>query len=184
MINPGDTLFNHVTGEEITFFETAASTRGDYVELMCTVRPGGFVAAAHIHPSQSETFTALEGALDLRVGGGLVRLEAGATATVAAGTVHRFWNDGARPAVFRCVIRPALQFESLIETMCTLAAEGRTNRKGMPNPVRMAAIARAHRDVIRVPGVPVWMQDAGTLAAMPLAYAFGLTNIAPVRSTA
>ena len=88
---------------------------------------------------------------------------------------HRFWNDGAEPAVFRCVVRPALQFESLIETMFTLAAEGRTNRKGMPNPVRMAAIARAHRDVIRLAGVPAWLQDMGTLAALPLAYAFGYT---------
>jgi mannose-6-phosphate isomerase-like protein (cupin superfamily) len=173
MINPGDTLFNHVTGEELTFFETAASTGGEYVDLMCTVRPGGFVAAAHIHPSQSETFTAVDGVLDLRVGRDRVRLERGESATVAAGTPHRFWNDGAEPAVFRCVVRPALQFESLIETMFTLAAEGRTNRKGMPNPVRMAAIARAHRDVIRLAGVPSWMQDLGTLAAVPLAHVLG-----------
>jgi quercetin dioxygenase-like cupin family protein len=176
MINPGDTLFNHVTGEELTFFETAASTRGAYVEVMCTVRPGGFVAAAHIHPSQSETFTLLEGLLDLHVGSELVRLAAGETATVAPGTAHRFWNDGARPAVFRCVVRPALQFESLIETMFALAAEGRTNRRGMPNPVRMAAIARAHRDVVRGAGAPGWVQDIGTLATMPLARVFGYTT--------
>jgi mannose-6-phosphate isomerase-like protein (cupin superfamily) len=179
MISPGDTLFNHVTGEELTFFETASSTGGEYVELMCTVRPGGSVAAAHIHPSQSETFTTVEGALDLRVGGERVRLEPGESATVAPGTPHRFWNDGAEPVSFRCVVRPALQFESLIETMFTLAAEGRTNRKGMPNPVRMAAIARAHRDVIRLAGVPAWLQDIGTLAAMPLAHACGYTAPRP-----
>ena len=79
MISPGDTLFNHVTGEELTFFETSASTGGEYVELMCTVRPGGFVAAAHVHPSQSETFTSVEGTLDLRVGGERMRLEPGET---------------------------------------------------------------------------------------------------------
>jgi quercetin dioxygenase-like cupin family protein len=179
VIHPGDTLINHVTGEELTFFETAASTDGEYVELMCTVRPGGFVAAAHIHPSQSETFTTVEGTLDLRVGRDRMRLEPGESAIVAPGTPHRFWNNGAEPAVFRCVVRPALQFESLIETMFTLAAEGRTNRKGMPNPVRMAAIARAHRDVIRLAGVPAWLQDLGTLAAMPLARVCGYTAARP-----
>ena len=71
--------------------------------------------------------------------------------------------------MFHCEIRPALQFESLIETMFGLARDGKTNSKGMPNPVRMAMIARAHRDVIRVAGVPAWMQDLGTLTAMPLA---------------
>ena len=32
-----------------------------------------------------------------------------------------------------CEVRPALQFEQLIETMFALAADGKTNEKGMPN---------------------------------------------------
>ena len=75
--------------------------------------------------------------------------------------------------MFHCKISPALQFESLIETMFALARDGKTNRKGMPNPVRMASIARAHRDVIRLAGVPAWLQDLGTLGAMPLAFVAG-----------
>jgi hypothetical protein len=71
--------------------------------------------------------------------------------------------------MFHCVVSPALQFESLIESMFGLARDGKTNRKGMPNPVRMASIARAHRDVIRLPGIPAWLQDLATLSAMPLA---------------
>jgi hypothetical protein len=53
VINPGDTLVNSVTGEELTFLQTAASTNGEYVEIVAVVQPGGFVAAAHVHPSQS-----------------------------------------------------------------------------------------------------------------------------------
>ena len=68
MINPGDTLVNSVTGEELTFLQTAESTGGEYVEVVAVVQPGGAVAAAHVHPKQSETFTAIEGVLDLRVG--------------------------------------------------------------------------------------------------------------------
>lgn len=46
---------------------------------------------------------------------------------------HRFWNAGDRDARFVCEIAPALQFESSIETMFTLAAEGKTNARGFPN---------------------------------------------------
>ena len=82
--------------------------------------------------------------------------------------------------MFRCKVSPALQFESLIETMFGLAQDGKTNRKGLPNPVRMAAIARAHREVIRLAGVPAWLQDLGTLGAMPLALmaGYGATYVA------
>ena len=49
-----------------------------------------------------------------------------------------------RAATRRCEIRPALQFESLTETMFSLAADGLTNVNGMPNPFRLAVIVRAH----------------------------------------
>jgi mannose-6-phosphate isomerase-like protein (cupin superfamily) len=184
MINPGDTLVNSATGEELTFLETAASTGGEYVEVVCVVQPGGAVAAAHVHPRQSETFTTVEGTLNVRVGKELLRLGQGESATVEAGTAHRFWNEGDEPVAFHCRISPALQFESLIETMFGLARDGKTNRKGMPNPVRMASIARAHRDVIRLAGVPAWLQDIGTLGVMPLAslagYGAGYQAVRPI----
>lgn len=173
MINPGDTLVNSVTGEELTFLQTAESTNGEYVEVVAVVQPGGAVAAAHVHPKQSETFTAIEGVLALRAGKQRLRLAPGESATVEAGTAHKFWNDGDEPIMFHCTISPALQFESLIESMFALARDGKTNRKGMPNPVRMASIARAHRDVIRLAGIPAWLQDLGTLSAMPLAFVAG-----------
>ena len=65
---------------------------------------------------------------------------------VPAGTPHRFWNGGEEETRFLCDVRPALEFESLIETMFTLASEGKTNRKGVPNPLRLAVIAQAHFD--------------------------------------
>jgi hypothetical protein len=79
---------------------------------------------------------------------------------VEPGTPHRFWNAGDDDARFLCEVTPALDFESLIETMFTLAAEGKTNRKGMPNPLRLAVIARAHFDTVRLPFPPAWMQRA------------------------
>ena len=62
----------------------------------------------------------------------------------------------------------ALEFESLIETMFTLASEGKTDRKGLPNPLRLAVIARAHFDTVRLPFPPAWLQRAALALGAPL----------------
>jgi mannose-6-phosphate isomerase-like protein (cupin superfamily) len=184
MIRSGDMLENPVTGERIVFHRTSADTGGEYVEIECIVQPGGFVAAAHVHPHQSEQFQIVSGTVGFRAGRERIELGAGEGILVEPGTPHKFWNAGEDEARFVCQIRPALSFESLIETMFALAADGKTNRKGLPNPVRMARIARAHRDVIRLPFPPAWMQDAGTAMALPLAAMLGYGATYEPRPTA
>jgi quercetin dioxygenase-like cupin family protein len=185
MIHPGDRLENPVTGEVLIFHRTAAQTEGEYVLVETIVRPDGFVAAAHAHPYQTERFEILEGQLGLRVGDEENVAGPGDVAVVSPGSAHRFWNAGETEARFICEVRPALRFESLIETMFTLAAEGKTNRKGVPNPLRLAVIAKAHVDTVRLPFPPVWMQRGGLALAAPLGKALGYreTVPSPVTST-
>jgi quercetin dioxygenase-like cupin family protein len=178
MIHPGDRLENPVTGEVLVFRRTAAETGGESVLVETIVRPHGFVAAAHVHPEQTERFEILEGLLGLRVGDEEILARPGDVAAVSPGTPHRFWNAGESEARFLCEVRPALQFESLIETMFTLAAEGKTNRKGMPNPLRLAVIAKAHFDTVRLPFPPAWMQGVGLALAAPLGRALGYRETA------
>ncbi len=176
MIHTGDTIHNPVTGERITFLATSADTNGEAVAIEVVVEPHGFVAAGHVHPAQSERFAVVSGTLGLKVGGQKLELGAGEVATVEAGTAHRFWNAGEEEVRFRCEIRPALRFESLLETMFALAADGKTNRKGMPNPLRLAVIARAHFDTVRLPFPPAWMQAAGLALGAPLGRALGYAS--------
>jgi quercetin dioxygenase-like cupin family protein len=173
MIRTGDTIHNQVTGETITFLATSADTDGEAVVIETVVQPDGFVAAAHVHPSQSERFAVAEGTLVLKVDGKEMTLEAGDVAVVEAGQAHKFWNAGDAPVRFVCEVRPALQFESLLETMFELAADGKTNRKGMPNPLRLAVIAKAHFDTVRLPFPPAWMQAAGLALGAPLGRLLG-----------
>ena len=181
MIRPGDRLENPVTGEVLVFHRTSAETNGESVLVETIVRPHGFVAAAHVHPQQTERFEVLEGLLGLRVGDKELVAGPGDAAVVAPGTPHRFWNAGEGDARFICEVRPALQFESLIETMFTLAAEGRTNRKGMPNPLRLAVIARAHFDTVRLPFPPAALQRAALAVGAPLGKALGYGETASRR---
>ena len=173
MIHAGDRLENPVTGEVLVFHRTSAETDGESVLVETIVRPHGFVAAAHVHPHQTERFEVLDGLLGLRVGDKELVARPGDVAVVAPGTPHRFWNAGEDEARFLCEVRPALEFESLIETMFTLAAEGKTNRKGMPNPLRLAVIAKAHFDTVRLPFPPAVLQRAALAVGAPLGRALG-----------
>jgi quercetin dioxygenase-like cupin family protein len=173
MIHPGDRLENPVTGEVLIFHRTSRETDGEAVLVETIVRPGGFVTAAHVHPHQTERFEVLEGLLGLRAGEKELLAGPGDVATAAPGTPHRFWNAGEGEARFLCQVRPALEFESLIETMFTLAAEGKTNRKGLPNPLRLAVIAKAHFDTVRLPFPPAWLQRAALAVGAPLGRLLG-----------
>jgi hypothetical protein len=109
-----------------------------------------------------------DGVLGLRIGEKQFVARPGDVAVVAQGTPHRFWYAGEGEARFLCEIRPALQFESLIETMFTLAADGKTNRKGLPKPLRLAVIARAHFDTVRLPFPPAFLQRAALAVGAPI----------------
>ena len=120
MIRTGDVLHNPVTGELIQFLKTSADTGGDYVEIEVVVEPDGFVAAAHVHPYQTERFTIVAGEVSFEAGGRRFTAGAGEEVVVGPGTPHRFWNAGVEDARFRCEVRPALAFESLIEFFAAL----------------------------------------------------------------
>ncbi len=173
MIRTGDTIHNPVTGERITFLATSADTDGEAVVIETVVQPHGFVAAAHVHPFQSERFAIVAGTLGIKAGRNKLTLLPDEVFIVEPGTPHRFWNAGEEEVRFVCEVRPALQFESLLETMFALAEDGKTNRKGMPNPLRLAVIARAHFDTVRLPHPPPWLQKAGLALGAPLGQALG-----------
>ncbi len=169
MIRPGERLENPVTGEMMIFHETAAETGDAFVRVETIVKPDGFVAAAHVHPAQTERFDILE----FRLGKEIVRVGAGDELVVPPGTAHQFWNVGEGEAAFLMEVRPALKFESLIETMFTLAAEGKTGKRGLPGPFRLAVIAREHFDTVQLPFPPVLLQRAALAIGAPLGRALG-----------
>jgi len=176
MIHAGDTIENPVTGERLVFHTTSRETDGEVVVFETFVQPDGFVAAAHVHPRQEERFEILSGTLGLRMGGEEIVAGPGKKVTIPTGTPHRFWNAGEDEVRFRCEVRPALEFERLIETMFALAADGKTNRKGMPNPLRLAVIARAHFDVVRLPFPPAFLQRLGLALGAPLGRLLGYAS--------
>jgi Cupin domain len=135
-----------------------------------SVAPGGFVAAAHVHPLRSERFEIIAGMAEFRVGNRTVTAVPGDVVMVAPGTPHRLRNAGPEELRFLTEVRPALGFETFLETMYGLAADGKTNEKGLPNPLRLAAIMRDHLDLVRL---PAFLQKAGLSLGAPLGRLLG-----------
>ena len=57
--------------------------------------------------------------------------------------------------------------------MFSLAEDGKVNRKGMPNPLRLAVIARHHFGDVRLPFPPAWLQRLGLALGAPLGRLLG-----------
>src|SRR6185312_6743744 len=173
MITTGQSITNCVTGETLVLRTTAADTNGERVVVETFVEPNGAVAAAHVHPAQEERFEVLAGELEFRLGKRTLVAKPGDRVLVPAGTPHRFRNVGDETAHFVCEVTPALGFEQLIETMFSLAEDGKVNTKGMPNPLRLAVIARHHFDDVRLPFPPAWLQRLGLAMGAPLGRVLG-----------
>ena len=157
----------------MTFLATSADTDGEYVQIELRAEPEAFVAAAHVHPTQTETFEIVAGTLGAKVAGKAIEARAGDVLVVEPGQAHKWWNAGENELVFLCELRPALRFESLIETMFSLAAAGKTNKKGLPNPFRLAVIANAHFDTVRLPFPPAPLQRIALALGAPFGRLLG-----------
>jgi quercetin dioxygenase-like cupin family protein len=153
----GQTINNPVSGEQITFLQTAADTAGELLEFELSLSPDGHVPGAHVHPEQEERFHVLEGTMKFRMGMRRIVAEAGDTVVVPAGRVHRFANGGDTTARCRVEVVPALDMEQLLETTVELAIEGNVTRKGMPKPLHLALFVRRFAREVRAPFPPAWM---------------------------
>ena len=177
MIRTGQTVDNPLTGERLTFLETSRDTNGAYVVVETLLQPGARVAAAHVHPYQTERFEVLEGTVGMKVGRKKIEARPGEVVIVEPGVAHKFYNAGEGPARFLCKVSPALGFEQLIETMFGLAADGKTSKSGMPSPLRLAVIAKHHFDDVRLPVIPHSLQRAALAMGAPLGKALGFRPV-------
>ena len=141
MINAGDTIVNPVTGERIVFHKTSASTGGECVEIEVFVQPGGVVAAAHVHPYQTERFEILGGTIGMKVGRKKIEARYGDVLTVEPGTAHKFWNAGDDELHFVCVVSP----RSPVRAAARDDVRARRRRQDEPEGDAEPAAARRHR---------------------------------------
>jgi quercetin dioxygenase-like cupin family protein len=167
MAHQGQIIENPVSGERITFRETAADTNGELLAIDLELGPDGHVPGMHVHPNQEERFEVTDGVMRFKKGREKVIATPGDVVVVAPGVRHKFANAGDERARARVEVRPALRMEELFETTVALAREGRTTRRGLPKPLDLALFVREFEDEVQGAFPPMWVQRA-TLA--PLAW--------------
>ena len=69
MADVGQTIEHPLSGERLTFLETAATTGGDLLKISIEMAPGGILGAAHIHPRAQEEFEVLGGRIQPKASG-------------------------------------------------------------------------------------------------------------------
>ena len=168
MVYAGQSLYNPVTREHITFVQTTEDTNGQLLVFDLRVTPGGARLPAHIHSTQEERFEVLSGSLGVMLGGKKQVLAAGDQITLPAGVKHQWWNAGQDEVHFRVEVAPARNLERVLEAISGMAHAGKLNGKAMPkNPFRLAQIGKLSENYL--PGIPIWMQKA----MLALGSAFG-----------
>jgi quercetin dioxygenase-like cupin family protein len=113
----GESIENPLSGERITWVETAASSRGEVLAFDLEMQQGAAVAAEHRHLAQEERFAVTAGSINVSIDGAERTLSAGETAVVPPGVAHRWSNVAAERAVVRVELRPALESEVFFETL-------------------------------------------------------------------
>ena len=102
-----------VVGDTYTILLTAKDTAGRFCLIDMHVPPGGG-PPPHRHDFE-ETFTLLEGELDVTFRGAKQVVRAGETINVPANAPHQFHNSSSRPARMLCICSPAGQEEFFLE---------------------------------------------------------------------
>lgn len=149
MAYKGKILINPITGQNLKFLQTAKDTDGQLLEMESTFKAGSQQPIEHYHPYQNEDFKVLEGELLVKLGNELRTIKAGDTLHIPANQPHAMWNASNANAVVNWQVRPAMDTEYMFETTWGLAADGKVNKKGMPNILQVALTLRKFSGIFR-----------------------------------
>jgi quercetin dioxygenase-like cupin family protein len=158
-----------VFGLEANVTTPSAATGGEYVELDCTVQPGGDTSI-HYHPEQEETYRVLDGTLEVFRDGPWRVVQAGKSLTVPRGAVHGFRNASDAPVRFLNVHRPALAFQEHLETLDRLVREGKIRGLRDPRSLMYMSIASIEQEPSVTVKPPHWLLEGLALVGRRLGY--------------
>jgi len=153
MLTTDRKIYNPIQKDYVTFLKTSAETGGEctLVEVELADRGG---VGLHYHKTYSETFTCLEGELQIGLGKKIYTLAPGQAATAEPGTNHLFRNRSGKPCKFRVELKPASRgFEQSLQIGYGLACDGACKPNGFPKD----RLALAWLFDISESNLPGWM---------------------------
>jgi len=137
-----------VTGERAIVITDPREHPAEVLVSDLRVRPGGRVAAAHLHPTVEERFLVLSGQVGFLIGDGERVLGPGEGAVVPPGTVHDWWQVGDEEAQVIVEVSPGGRFVEMVGSLFGLARDGKVNPEGMPDPLQLAVMGHEYRETV------------------------------------
>ena len=148
---------NPLIKDRIMLVESSNETGGAHTLIEVELQPGGG-NWLHYHKYITEKFTAIKGELWIEVGRQRIRLQPGGSVTAPADSLHRFYNPGDRPVIFRVKLTPGHEmFEQGLVIAYGLAREGRMNKNGIPKNLDHLALLMSLTDT-GIPGLFSFIQ--------------------------
>jgi quercetin dioxygenase-like cupin family protein len=135
------TIVNPVIKDTATFLRTASESNSKLTEIEITLAAGGG-NPMHYHKTYSETLTAVDGSLGVKLGKRKVRiLKPGESYTVKPMELHCFFNPSASEIKFNIRIEPGHEgFENTLRILYGLALDGLTDNKSIPKSLVHTAV--------------------------------------------
>jgi quercetin dioxygenase-like cupin family protein len=103
---------------------SARDTNGELLEVDVFYGRHAPASPMHIHPEQEEMFIVHSGTLDVFHHGRWHALAAGQSAVVPPGMVDAFRNRGGADVLFSFTLRPALDFDDLLQELARVVQSG------------------------------------------------------------
>lgn len=126
------TIYNPLQKDAVTFLKISSETNGTYTLVEVELADKGGVGL-HYHKTYAETFTCLEGEVQIRVDDNLLTLIEGQSATAPPWSNHLFQNRSGANCRFLVKITPASRgFEETLQIAYGLARDGKCDKNGMP----------------------------------------------------
>ena len=146
-------IVNPIIKDTVIFLQTAEESGGKISDIEITLMPEGG-NLLHYHKTYSETFTAIDGELGLKLGEKDIKiLKPGESYTVEPMSLHSFFNPTNTGIKFNVKIKPGhTGFENSLRIIYGLAEDGLTNKKSIPKSLKHTAIIVCMSDM-NVPGL-------------------------------
>ena len=132
-----------IVGDTYTILLTGNDTAGRFCLIDMHVPPGGG-PPPHRHDFE-ETFSVLDGEIEVTFRGRTSTLRAGETANIPANAPHQFANKSTRPARLLCICSPAGQEGFFLEV--GVPVPGRTTPPPKLDPAAQAAMGAKARSL-------------------------------------
>jgi len=159
------------SGDSTELLETAAMTNGRCVRARTVFGSNGIRVPSHLHADQDETYEVTSGTLTYIVNGTEHLAGPGTIVQLPRGIPHQHFSEGPEPAATIQTMKPAGDFDFVLETLLGLGSEGRLH--GLDFFVQGMVMIGRMKSPVMLAVMTIWLQRAIARVFTPVAELFG-----------